>query len=173
MTEPTNQPTPPSGGDPKPAEPPPAPDLAQQLKDVQSALDNERRLRTRLDTELTKVKQGQMNDAEKAIAKARDEGKAEGAKAAGTRLAAAEFRARATGKIGDPTALLDHLDLNKFVDEHGEPDTKAIDAVVERLAAAMPAAPNGPPPAPHVPAGPRSDPPDNDWLRSVMSGGKG
>jgi hypothetical protein len=172
MTEPAPQPTPPPAApDPPKADPPPAPDLAQQLKDSQAALESERRMRTRLDAELTKTKQGQMNDAEKAIAKARDEGKLEGVKAAGIRLAAAEFRARATGKIGDPAAIIDHIDLTKFVDDHGEPDTKAIDAVVEKLAAAMPAAPaNGTPPAPKVPGGPRPDPPEDDWLRSVMSG---
>ena len=79
-------------------------------------------------------------------------------------MVAAEFRARAAGKLANIEAALGVLDLGKLIKD-GEPDTKAIDALVTQLAA-VPAEP----PAPgHVPAGPRQPAAngDNDWLRSV------
>jgi hypothetical protein len=106
-----------------------------------------------------------MTDAEKAVAAARAEGKAEAEAAATLKVVAAEFRARAAGKIANPEAALAILDLSKLVKD-GDADTKAIDALIAQLAA-VPA-----PPAPpgHVPPGVRQPAPGNgsdDWLRSV------
>jgi hypothetical protein len=107
-----------------------------------------------------------MSEAEKAVAAARAEGRAEAQREASLRLAAAEFRAAAAGRIANVDAALGVLDLAKLVDANGEPDSKAIAKLVEQLAAVPP-----PPPAPgHVPAGPRQTAPDNgdnDWLRRV------
>jgi hypothetical protein len=165
--QPPTPPQPPSGQEPPPKNDAPR-NLEAELKSAQAALETERKSRVKWESEVAKLKQGQMNDAEKAIERAREEGRAEASKTAGGRLAAAEFRARAAGKIGDPTALLEALDMSKFVDDTGEPDVKAIDATIDKLAAAMP---NGKtPPAPQVPAGPREDPKDTDWIREAMAG---
>jgi hypothetical protein len=95
-----------------------------------------------------------------AIAAAREQGRAEAAREAALRLAAAEFRAAAAGRLANPDAALGVLDLAKLVKD-GEPDKDAIGAVVDQLAAI--------PPTPgRVPAGPRSPGPGNgggDWVR--------
>jgi hypothetical protein len=106
-----------------------------------------------------------MSDAERAIATARAEGKAEAEAAATLKVVAAEFRARAAGKIANIEAALGVLDLAKLI-KNGEADTKAIDALVEQLAAV----PGAPPPPGHVPPGVRQPAPANgetDWLRAV------
>ena len=105
-----------------------------------------------------------MSDQEKAIAKAREEGKAEAAHAAALVVAAAEFRVQANGKIADPEAALAVIDMAKLLDDKDRPDKAAIGKLVGQLAAV--------PPGPgHVPAGPRE--PANgsgDWLRDQMRG---
>jgi hypothetical protein len=167
----------------EPVEPPPEPDPttpptpapeprggrsdADQLRDALEKLAAARGLASRQDTELTKLKQAQLSASEKAIEKARGEGRQEALKAAGSRLAAAEFRAQAAGKIPDPQTLLDTMDLSRFVDDDGEPNAKLIGQVIEKLSAAIS---NGRPTAPSVPSGPRADPTDQDWLRQAVAG---
>jgi hypothetical protein len=156
----------PQGDPPKPpaADPPkPADDLAE----LRRSLDAERTARQKAETALTKLQQQGMTDAEKAIAEARAEGKAEAAADHARALAAAEFRAQAAGKIAEPDAALELLDLAKLVKD-GKPDKDAISAAVTRLAAV--------PPAPgHVPSGPRQ-PAGNggtDWLgQTIRAGGR-
>jgi hypothetical protein len=100
-----------------------------------------------------------MTEQEKAVAKAKEEGRAEAAAEAARGLAAAEFRAQAARRITNPEAALAVIDLAKLLKD-GKPDTKAIAALVEQLAA-VPAPPG------KVPAGPR-DPGSNggnaDWM---------
>ena len=91
-----------------------------------------------------------MTEQEKAIAKAREDGKAEAAQAAALVVAAAEFKVQAAGKIANPDAALAALDLARLL-RTGSPDKNAIGELVGQLAAV--------PPAPgHVPAGPRAPP---------------
>ena len=106
-----------------------------------------------------------MTENERAVATARAEGRAEAQREASLLLAAAEFRAQAAGKIANVDAALGVLDLGKLVTANGEPDRKAIEKLVEQLAAVPPP----PPPPGHVPAGPRQTAPngDNDWLRQI------
>jgi hypothetical protein len=103
-----------------------------------------------------------MTEAEKAIAAAKAEGRAEAAKEASLRLVAAEFRAQAAGKIANPDAALAVLDLSKLIGSDGEPDKKAVGELVDQLAAV-------PPPPGHVPPGPRGEPANgsSDWLRQI------
>ena len=99
-----------------------------------------------------------MTDAEKAIATAREEGRAEAAQEHARELAAAEFRAQAAGRITNPDAALAVLDLAKLLKD-GKPDKTAIGKLVDQLAVV-------PPPPGKVPAGVR-DPGGNgaiDWL---------
>lgn len=90
--------------------------------------------------ELAKLRSSQMSEQEKAVAKATAEAEERGRTTAltqsGKRLARAEFKAAAKGRM-EPDAIagaLELLDLTKFVGADGEPDDKAIEAAVTKLA---------------------------------------
>jgi hypothetical protein len=104
-----------------------------------------------------------MTDAEKAIAKAKQEGAAEARREAGLLVAAAEFRAIAQGKLADPAAALEVIDLAKFINDAGDVDKTELAKLVDKLAAALPSASPG-----KVPAGARGQAADGDFLRSVL-----
>lgn len=106
-----------------------------------------------------------MTEQEKAVAAARVAGRDEALADAARLVAAAEFRAAATGKISDPDAALAALDLSKLLGSDGQPDRKAIAKLVGQLAAVPPP----PQPGGRVPAGPREGPQngDTDWLRNI------
>lgn len=120
------------------------------LSSLKAALDKERNLRREAEkrakegagykSKLDELAAAQMSEQEKAVAKATAEaearGKAAATAAAAGRLARAEFRAAAAGLV-DKDALdgfLEFADLSKFVAEDGEPDTKAIESVIKKLA---------------------------------------
>lgn len=109
-----------------------------------------------------------MSEAERAVAAAREEGRAEANAAAARLLAAAEFRHLATGRIADPEAAIEMLDLSKLIKD-GAPNRRAIAALVDRLAAV----PAPPPPPGHVPAGPRAPGQETDWLGSQIKAARG
>jgi hypothetical protein len=134
----------------------------ESVDQLQAALGDERKLRRELQSKLDKLEREHMTETDKAIAEAKEAGRNEAILTAGKRLAAAEFRAAAAGKITDPSAALEVLDLGKFVGDDGEPDTKAITGLVERLAAALP-----PPPPGKVPPGARTADPDTDFIRAA------
>jgi hypothetical protein len=170
-TDPQPDPTPDPPPDPKPDPKPPERDLAAELKVAQAALESERKQHEKAQRALAQAKQAQMSEAEKAIAAARDEGRAEASRAAGRRLAAAEFRALASGRLADPAALLEDINLDRFVGDDGEPDQDAISHAVERLVAAAAAPANGKKPAPpSVPGGVRETAEEADWLRAQLKG---
>jgi hypothetical protein len=165
-------PAPPSADPPAPQPPaPPAPprtpeELLADLARVTAALDQERRQRAAVQGELTKLRNAGLSDQERAVEAAKAAGRAEALQAAGLRLAAAEFRVAAVGKIADPGAALELLDLAKFVDEAGEVKSADLTAYVERLAAALPA----PPQPGRIPAGPQGTPATDDFLRATLRG---
>jgi len=76
-----------------------------------------------------------MTDQEKAVAEAEQRGAAAATTKVAARLARAEFRAAAAGKLDAETlnGFLEYADLSKFVTDDGEPDEKAIAAAVKRL----------------------------------------
>jgi len=113
---------------------PPPPDGLEALR---GALANERRLRKAAQIELAKLRQQHKSDDEKALQAARDEGRAEALKAVGLRVAAAEFRAVAAGKLADPAAVLAVLDLPRFVGVEGDVDLAGLTAMVDMLVAAF------------------------------------
>lgn len=84
--------------------------------------------------ELEELKKTTMSDTDKAIEAARKEGATEAAKKAGARLVDAEVKAAAAGRKVDVAALLEGLDRSRFLTEDGEPDTKAIEEWVEKVA---------------------------------------
>jgi hypothetical protein len=158
-------PEPPKPGEPEPEGEPKNKKPADQIRDLESALAEERKLKRAAESKLSTLEKERMTETEKLVAAAKAEGHQEALISAGRRLAAAEFKASAAGRIGDPDAALEVLDLSKFVGEDGEPDKAAITRVVDRLAAAMPPAPA----TGRVPAGPRSDNEDGgDFIRQAM-----
>jgi hypothetical protein len=145
----TTPPAPPA--DPSPPEPPPGgPELEAARQRVRD-----------LEAELSRVREQGMTEQEEAVAKAREDGRAEAAQSAALILAAAEFKVQAAGRIANPDAALAALDLARLVKD-GQPDKDAIGELVGQLAAVPPA-------AGHVPAGPREPAAagGGDWLRAI------
>jgi hypothetical protein len=115
----------------------PLPTQFDGLEKIRAALVKERCQRKAAEARLAKLQRQHMTDDEKALQAARDQGRAEAFKAAGLRIAAAEFRALAAGKLADPAAVLEVLDLSRFVGDEGEVDSAGLTAVVAKLAAAL------------------------------------
>lgn len=84
--------------------------------------------------ELEKVRKAAMSEQERAVAEAEARGRTAAIAESAARLARAEFRAAAAGRVDNIDDLLEDLNLAKFVGEDGEPDVKAIKARVERWA---------------------------------------
>lgn len=165
-TPPTPPPAPPTPPPTPPAPPaPPAGSPEEELARLRAVLDDERKQRKAADDKLAKLTTAAMTEQERAVATAREEGKAEAAAEHAQALAAAEFRAAAAGRIAKPEAALARLDLAKLVKD-GKPDTAAIKAAVDDLAAV-------PPPPGRVPAGPRDPggPANGDFFREQLARG--
>lgn len=79
-----------------------------------------------------------MTETEKAVAEAEKRGRDAAAAVFTKQLAEAKLRAAATGKVADVDALVDIVDLGKFVTPEGV-DEEAINAAVERFQKAAPA----------------------------------
>lgn len=85
--------------------------------------------------ELEKARKAQMTEAERAIADAEKRGAQTAAQQYAQRLVRSEFTALARGRNPeyDVAAVLDDLNLARYVSEDGEPDGKALAAAVDRL----------------------------------------
>lgn len=164
-TPPTPEATPPAP-DPSSATPP-EPKADDDLGGAgKKALDAERARAKEADkrakaaeAELEKFRKSQMSDQEKAVAQARDEGKAEATSAAAQRLAGAEIKAALAGvvPVEKIAEIIDDTKLEKYIGEDGEPDVAKIAALRDRYAALTAGAtPGTPPPPPGVPKGARS-----------------
>jgi hypothetical protein len=138
-------------------------------KELRGAYRAERKQRIELQKQLAELQRKSMSDSERAIAEAREQGRTEARAEAARRIAAAEFRSAANGKLADPDAALELLDLGRLVGDDGEPDPDAIKAVIERLAPAT-AAPGQ---QPRVPAGPRDTQPETDFIRARLAAQRG
>jgi len=103
-------------------------------------------------TELEKQRQAAMTDAERAIAEAEAKGRTAAATEFGKELAQTQFDALAGRRNPsfDTAKALEYVDLGKFLGDDGRPDTKAIQAAVERL---VPEAQDG---TPSFDGGPRT-----------------
>lgn len=90
--------------------------------------------------DLKKKAAAAMTEQERAVADAEARGMSTALAASSGRLARAEFRAAAAGRV-DKEALdgfLEYVDPAKFVGEDGEPDGKAIEAAIKKLAPQRP-----------------------------------
>lgn len=93
--------------------------------------------------ELDSIRTAQMSDSEKAIAEAEKRGREATMKELGAQIAEAKIRAAATGKVADVDALLELVDVSKFVTADGVDDS-AIAATVDRFSKVAPAQPAAP-----------------------------
>lgn len=86
--------------------------------------------------ELEALRASTMSEQEKAVAKARDEGKAEALKTVGAKLAAAELKAAAAGRLDADqlAAAVEHLNLESFLDTDGDVDAKKVAAFIDGIA---------------------------------------
>lgn len=177
MADPTGDPTPDPSTDPKPD--PSAGDLGEAGK---RALAEERNARKAAEkaakdaqTALDDLKKSSMTDHERALAEERAKIRKEVLGEANARLLRTEIRAAAAGKLADPgdaAALLG--DIDRFVNNDGEPDTKAIASAIERLVRDKPylaAAGTRPGPLPGGGAKPRSGFSINDEIRQMAGRG--
>jgi hypothetical protein len=108
----------------------------------QRALEAERtarkeaeKARRTLERELNTLKQQGMNESERAVAEAREQGRVEASSKFAERLVRSDFATEAARRNPgfDTAGILDDLNLARFVSDDGEPDSKAIKAAVARL----------------------------------------
>jgi hypothetical protein len=102
--------------------------------------------------ELEALKASQMSETEKAVAEAEQRGRQQATTAAAGKLAAAEVRAALTGVVPDPAAIIEDLDMSRYVTADGDVDEAAVAKLRDKYAvfAANPA-------VPAVPTGARAD----------------
>lgn len=86
-------------------------------------------------TEVDKVRQSSLTEAERAVVEAEQRGRASVLAEFGQKLARSAFVAEAARRNPgyDAAAVLDDLNLARYIGDDGEPDSKAITAAVERL----------------------------------------
>jgi flagellar biosynthesis GTPase FlhF len=149
MAEPTAAP-----GDPAPSTEPTAEvEPEPQVGDAgKKAIEEERKARREaekqlkaLNAELEQFRQQSMTDAEKAIEAARQEARAQALAEVGSKVAAAEIRAAASGRLeaDQLDLLLENLNVSRFIGEDGEVDREAVSRFVDGIAPKASLAPRG------------------------------
>lgn len=138
----------------------------------QKALESERAARKEAEKqakqfqrELEQVRQASMSEAEKAVAEAEKRGAATATATFAERLVRSDFTA-AAARVNpefDAAAVLDDLNLAKFVGEDGEPDAAAIQKAVERLVP-----PSGAPRPPSFDGGARTTAPASTGMNGLI-----
>jgi len=175
-----------------PATPPDSPGEPAPPDDDIEAIRAERdRLRTTvtaertkskgLEADLSKMRNAQLGESERAIAEARLAGRTEALAEANRRVLRSEARALAAERTIDADTTLRMLDLDAFdVDDDGNVDRKAITAAIDELVKektflAKPEVPrpNGAQPKPPqgtrgVPGSPAGGAVADDWLRQTL-----
>lgn len=163
MSETPPEPQQDTGNDPDPQ---PQPPKNRSLEDMLGALDEE--ARSAVLGQLQKARKeaadyrSKLRDAEPLVKKAKDleaanqtaQEKAEAAArdaearaaAALHRVASAEVRAALTGIVPDPSAVVEDLNIARFIGDDGEVDGDAVKALAEKYSALTP------PPGPRAPA---------------------
>lgn len=99
--------------------------------------------RKALERELEQVRTANLSDAEKAVAEAEKRGEQNGIRRMAERLVREKFVAHAARRNPeyDATAVLDDLNLGRYLGDDGEPDVDALSAAVDRLVPAPAASP--------------------------------
>lgn len=142
MSEPA---TPDTGNPPPPPPPPPEPDTgtdpaAELDKWKAQARKHEERAKANAAAvkELEQLRASMMTDQEKAVAEAAAAARSETLTEVGGKLAAAEIRAAAAGRLDDDqlATLLDGIDPARFLTDTAEVDTDRVKAFVDGIAPA-------------------------------------
>lgn len=160
-TEPDPAPSPSTPADPAPNAPAtPDTDAAAALKaevDKWKHLAQEHEKRAKGNSaaakELEELRKSQMTEQEKAVAEAKASARSEALAELSAKLVGAEIRAALTGIVPDPAAIIEDLNLSRYVTESGDVDAKQVEALKAKYAALA----NAKPQTPKVPSGPRSD----------------
>jgi hypothetical protein len=99
--------------------------------------------------EIEKARKAAMTESERAVAEAEERGRQTAVATYGQRLARTEYIAEAAKRNPgyDVAAVLDDINLARFIGDDGEPDSKAIAASVARLVPEATAAGPAQPPA--------------------------
>lgn len=85
--------------------------------------------------ELAALKAANQTDAEKAITEAEQRGRSAATAEVAQKLVAAEVRAALTGVVPDPSAVVEDLNLSKYVTDTGDVDQDAVKALREKYVA--------------------------------------
>lgn len=112
-------------------------DAGKQALDRMKAERNEARKREKaLQAQLEEIQRSNMTDQEKAIDEAKATARAEALGEVGAKIAAAEFKAAAAGRLTDDqmTTLLSGLDLKAFLDVDGDVDPAKVKTFVDTVA---------------------------------------
>jgi hypothetical protein len=107
----------------------------QAIDRMKAERDEARRLAKAREKELEQFRTASMSEAEKAILEAEQRGRLSVLADFGQKLARSAFVAEAARRNSDydAAAVLDDLNLSRYIGEDGEPDSKAIAAAVARL----------------------------------------
>lgn len=139
---------------PDPSTPSPEPQGDQQLAQVKAEAIKERKARQALERQLQELQTAQLSDQERAVAEAEARGRSAASAEFSQILAAAEIRAQLAGVVPDPTAIVEDLNLSKYLGEDGTVDMEKVAALRTRYVELIP--PVGRPAPPSVPTGVRS-----------------
>lgn len=121
----------------------------------------------KLKAEIAELKQAQMTDTEKAITEAEARGRAEATMTYSQQIAAAELKAALTGVVADPNALIEDVNLAKYVTDKGDVNTEAIAAARDKFAALFASPPQ--PQAPTLHQGRQGQPSPGQLTRADLS----
>lgn len=117
--------------------------------------------------ELEELKTSQLSDTERAVKEAEARGRAEATMAYSQQIAAAELKAALTGVVADPNAVIEDINLAKYVTDKGDVNTEAIAAARDKFAALFASPPQ--PQAPTLHQGRQGQPSPGQLTRADLS----
>jgi hypothetical protein len=140
-----------------PAPPAPEPGTAEAEVEKWKALarknEDKAKLHAAAAKELDALKASNMSETEKAVAEAEARGRAQAMSEAAGKLAAAEVRVALTGVVPDPAAIIEDLDMSRYVTADGDVDEAAVAKLAEKYSSFAAARAT----VPGVPTGARPD----------------
>lgn len=111
----------------------------QAIDRMKSERNDARKEAKALQAKLEEIQRSSMTDQEKAIDEAKATARADALAEVGSKIAAAEFKAAAAGRLDDAqmTTLLSGLDLKAFLDDSGDVDPAKVKTFVDTVAPAV------------------------------------
>lgn len=131
-----------NGGDTPPADEAPEPDKTDWKAEAEKWKSFSRKHEDQAKAnhaELEKLRQAQMSDQEKAINEAMSKGRAEAVREFSERLAVSEIKGALAGVVPDPSAIVEDLNISKYVGEDGNVLSDKVNALRERYSKLAPA----------------------------------